>query len=109
MFGLVGVYYMGLGSSDCSAGGRKAFRLFVVLLFLVWLVFCNNFGSLWETLTLCRWGGKYVLFCVCCVLGVYVVVLVMFCYLVVVVELWLAFSILVQVLSYVVENLFLCC
>ena len=38
-------------------------------------MFYSIFGSLLGTLSVCHWGGRCVLFCVYCELGVYEVVL----------------------------------
>ena len=46
-----------------------------MLFFRVLSVFYSIFGSLLGTLSVCHWGGRCVLFCVYCELGVYEVVL----------------------------------
>jgi hypothetical protein len=71
-------------------------------------VFYNIFGSLLVILSLCHWGGRCVLLFVCCELEVYEVVLGIARGLVVVVRLWLVFSIHVLVLLCGVESLLLC-
>ena len=60
------------------------------------------------TLSLCHWGGKCVLFFICCELEVYGGVLGIARGLVEVVRFWLVFSIRVIVLLCGVESLLLC-
>ena len=54
MCGLVGVYYIDLGSIGYNLGGKEVVSLYVVLVFLVLSVFYSKFGSLLVILTLCH-------------------------------------------------------
>jgi hypothetical protein len=85
---------MDLGNFGCNLVGKKVVPLYVVQFFRILSVFYNIFQSLLVTLSLCHWGGRCVLFFVCCGLGVYEVVLGIARGLVVVVRLELVFSIL---------------
>ena len=105
--GLVGVYCIGLGNFDYNFVGRRVVLLCVVHFLLVLLGFCSRFESLLVTLIVCHWEEKYVLFFVCFVLGVYIVICGIDRCLVVVVLLWLVFSILFRVQLHIAGSLFL--
>ena len=54
MCGLVGVYYIGLGSFDYSFVGRRVVLLCVMHFWLVLTGFCSRFESLLVTLDVCH-------------------------------------------------------
>ena len=54
VYGLVGVYYIGLGSFGYNFVGRRVIMLSVMRFLLVLSEFCSRFGSLKVTLNVCH-------------------------------------------------------